>query len=270
MSILFKLSSVLHGMGLIKESSEIDSLIPYNEEDDMLDAILNDEITMLDSEQEERLADWEGISNFLLSIGSKISRLSKPFEGETEYYRVDIPKDRVKEGKPNSFIIDSKYHDEFKRNDIVSWVQRKIDDGKASDWVDSGDLDVTNIVYHGTPSDNLENILEEGLVCMSESRGISNRNVGGAIFTSVEQDEVSSYGDAILEINLEKMKEDGVLPGVFQEPDIEYWKDCDTFAYKFGLWLGDSVNYEYEQGMSPNTYIIMGRIPPEYIKVVSE
>jgi hypothetical protein len=66
------------------------------------------------------------------------------------------------------------------------------------------------------------------------------------------------------------MERDGVLPRVSQEPDIEYYNACDAFASRFGLYLGDSVFYDVEQGMSPNTFVLNGPVPPEYISVDEE
>jgi hypothetical protein len=64
------------------------------------------------------------------------------------------------------------------------------------------------VAYHATDSDNLESIKEIGLLPKNDSRGISNDNVGKAVFASLNMDESGSYGDAIVIINLTAMKQD--------------------------------------------------------------
>ena len=63
------------------------------------------------------------------------------------------------------------------------------------------------IVYHSTNEDNLESIKQYGLRPESRSRGITNKGVGAAIFSSYEPDELGTYGDILIEIDLKKARE---------------------------------------------------------------
>ena len=118
-------------------------------------------------------------------------------------------------------------------------------------------------LYHATPDDYLEDIKEEGLVGSSDTRGISNRSVGAAVFTSTEPTDIDSYGNNVLEIDTEAMKRDGYTPFVGQEPDIESYEKAMSLMHFYGI-EGDP-HLDVESGMSPTTVIVYGKIPPQYL-----
>jgi len=105
---------------------------------------------------------------------------------------------------------------------------------------------------------------------MNKSRGLTNRGVLSAVFTSSEYEELfgsGSYGKAIFEINMSQMKQDGYTPNVSQEPEIEEYNNKMLLGRKLG-------GYDYEpyldisSDMSMNTVIIHGSIPPKYIHFI--
>jgi len=85
-------------------------------------------------------------------------------------------------------------------------------------------------LYHCTEPDRWETIKIEGLKGMNGSRGLSNRSVGKAIFTTMEELEVpffrSYYGNLVIAINAQEMKKDGFTPYVGRELDWD--RDWET------------------------------------------
>src|SRR5690606_37303863 len=67
------------------------------------------------------------------------------------------------------------------------------------------------IYYHATDPDNIESILEEGLLISNKTRGINNRNTGDAVFLSEEPYE--AYGSAIFSVDLGRLIADYILEG---------------------------------------------------------
>jgi hypothetical protein len=271
MNKLYILHNFLKKNSFYKEASEISELINgeeseetpesfYADDKELLELLINDQINILESPQREEMESWGGIMPLLERIGADITQLKRMGE-PTNFYKISIPNEKT-------YIIDSEYP-EFKGNDLKSWVQDMIDSNKADEWVGEIRVDHPRLVYHGTREENLSDILENGLECRSDSRGLTNRSVGCAIFTSSEESETEDYGDVLLEIDLDAMGRDGVLPRISLEPPIEEYEMYSSFASMFGLNLGDDVHYDIEYGMSPNTFIIHGPVPPQYIKVIS-
>jgi hypothetical protein len=119
-------------------------------------------------------------------------------------------------------------------------------------------------LYHATPTENVESILEEGLGVRCDTRGISNRCTGAAVYTTTElsEAEYGSYGDAIFRIDTAAMQRDGYMPGVALEPDEEERQWREALAHRLGA---EEYVWEIEQGMSPNTIVVFGQIPPKYL-----
>lgn len=122
-------------------------------------------------------------------------------------------------------------------------------------------------LYHATVEGNVQSILEHGLGPRSQTRGMSNRGVGDAVFTTNDYEETAmgSYGDFVFEIDTNKMKSSGHMPFVSQEPDIETANMRHQLAWKLGFenWQGES-----EFGMSESTIIVHGNIPPDCLKLM--
>lgn len=122
-------------------------------------------------------------------------------------------------------------------------------------------------VFHATPSENVESIEKNGIGAASETRGMSNRNVGSAVYTTADWDEATygSYGEAIFEIDTVAMKKDGYEVRVDEEPIISEGSVRESLAYAIGA---KDFHVEVESGMSPNTVVFHGSIPAKYIKRV--
>ncbi len=124
-------------------------------------------------------------------------------------------------------------------------------------------------LYHATTEENWEAIQkdQDGLRPASETRGVTNRDVGGAVFTTADEDEAKegSYGPVVLRIDTEAMKRDGLTPRIEQEPDISEGAKRETLAH---IVDAENYNYDYEQGMSPNTIVMYGNVPAKYLHKV--
>jgi hypothetical protein len=124
-------------------------------------------------------------------------------------------------------------------------------------------------LYHATTAENVESILEDGLGPRCETRGISNRCVGSAVFTSLDVDELrdGTYGEAIFRIDTGAMLRDGILPPLTLEPDVEEKQWRDALAWRVGL---EDFHWEIEHGMSENTIVVHGHIPPGYLMLLGD
>jgi len=127
-------------------------------------------------------------------------------------------------------------------------------------------------LYHFSPSENVAKILRNGLMASSNTRGISNRGVGNAVFcfsvsdNSLEETagRYSAYGDALLQIDCAAMKRNGLTPFVSQEPDVVEHEAIQSIAYA----LGEDFSFDIEDGMDLDTVIVYGAIPAKYIKQI--
>ena len=157
---------------------------------------------------------------------------------------------------------------------------------KIRDWIYDYDLSVVQdeydqqfnrefwgsgagILYHATDSENYESIKQEGLGARAGTRGMSNRSTGAAVFTTANPNEAESgvYGDLVVRIRADKMAKDGVTPFVFREPDVVEGELRSALAHAVG---DEEFVYDYEQGISPDTVIIDGSIPPKYLEFSNE
>lgn len=121
-------------------------------------------------------------------------------------------------------------------------------------------------LYHATTDDNIEDIRTDGLVPMSATRGISNRSVGAAVFTSLNPEVIDSYGDNIFKINTQAMKKDGYTPFVSQEPAFPEAEKINSLLNMYGI--DDTYETSSYDGMDPDTVIVYGKIPNKYLELV--
>lgn len=153
--------------------------------------------------------------------------------------------------------------------DLSTWLF-KIDPESFFPTAESGFNDefwkYPQTLYHATDDSNIKGILRTGLGAASRTRGLTNRSVGAAVFTTTEYDELvlGSYGDAIFEILTSTMAKDGYTPRVSQEPDVLQSRLRNDIGRRFGE---DHVS-DPEVGMSENTIIVYGSIPPKYLRLL--
>jgi hypothetical protein len=118
-------------------------------------------------------------------------------------------------------------------------------------------------LYHATTEDHVEDILEAGLQPRSTSRGLRNRGVGAAVFTTTDLETTAygSYGDVVFEIDTAAMARDGYTPEVGLEPDVVEAAGKHALAWAFGI-----EDYAEEPENARDTVIVFGAIPPAYLR----
>jgi hypothetical protein len=124
------------------------------------------------------------------------------------------------------------------------------------------------LLYHATTTEKAATIQIEGIQPRNETRGIANRSVGAAIFTTVNYDAAhdGSYGDVVFEIDTRALAKAQRHPYAAQEPPVVEYELRNALAHKL------EIDYEadIESGMSEDTVILYGAIPPEFFTRVSD
>ena len=127
-------------------------------------------------------------------------------------------------------------------------------------------------LYHCTPTENVPFIKAKGLTCQSKTRGINNRSVGHAIFTTQEEEEVESvrqsYGPVVFAINTRAMKQDGYTPYVTPEPEVVEALELAFIFEKLGKSVQLSQFIDSSGGINEYTVIVHENIPPKYLSIV--
>lgn len=134
-------------------------------------------------------------------------------------------------------------------------------------WDDVGE---GHTLYHATNPKNKDEILKNGLGPRNKTRGINNRFMPSAIFTSDNPDSTEPYGTLIFEINVGQMKKDGYMPTVSMEEPLEDAKARESLAAKLGIEDYDYMSEYASEGLYENTVAFYDNIPPKYLKVYSE
>jgi len=126
------------------------------------------------------------------------------------------------------------------------------------------------VLYHGTPIENVETIDREGLKMQHKSRGLSNRSITRAVFTTQSPEYAEyHYGPAVFEINTPQMKADGFMPQVVKEPNHTESDVLNFLAQKIGAWEEErDLAQANSEGTTDDTVIIYADIPPKYLKLL--
>lgn len=122
-------------------------------------------------------------------------------------------------------------------------------------------------LYHATNEDNVDSILASGLKARSDTRGLSNTDIGPAVFAvSSEGADAASqaYGDAVIRIDLWAMKADGYTPEVAGETPLEEAALKESLARAIDY---DAYEAEREGDYMEDTVAILGGVPPKYLSL---
>lgn len=120
------------------------------------------------------------------------------------------------------------------------------------------------VLYHATTEQNLELIKQSGQLRKEcKTRGIGNRSVGCAVFTTMNHEDLltGSYGNEIITIDTKKMKADGFMPFVSKEPEIEELESNRNLAYKLGI----EIEFDEPGDLFMDTVIVYDNIPLKYL-----
>lgn len=187
------------------------------------------------------------------------------------YYRIPI----YEQGDPEIAIIYSNWDVDVKTfNDFIRDVGSNFRNSPS--YEDILDRDLTaeieediytqgGIIYHATTVEKAVDILNDGkLEPRNETRGITNRSTGSAVFASELQPDKTYYGDVVFEINLDKMKDNGFRPPLGKELPVEEAIHKEAVAQKFNMF---EYRAELDQSISRQTVVIYEEIPIEYVSV---
>lgn len=170
---------------------------------------------------------------------------------------------------------------------VLEFDQGVLGLSEANQWVtDLNDLSLDNYVpmpdfndefwagvgagsklYHGTNRDYVDSILRRGLDPRSETRGLSNKFTGDAVFMSESPEGTVPYGDMVIEIDVGAMKAAGYMPQVSGEEPLADDQQREAIAWRLGL-----EDYHVEdrgwEGIAPDTIVMYGRIPAKFVRVL--
>ena len=128
-------------------------------------------------------------------------------------------------------------------------------------WEGPGEL------YHATTEENAKSIDEQGIGTRNDTRGLTNRHTGSAVFTMNDPEllEHGSYGNVVYAIDMAAMKRDGYTPEVAMEEGATESELKSSLAHRVGI-----EDYHYESvdpsGEDPSTVVIYGDIPKKYLR----
>lgn len=123
-------------------------------------------------------------------------------------------------------------------------------------------------LYHGTYEDRISDILENGIETRNETRGISNRSTGSGVFTSDNPHEPEYSYEAVIQINVGQMKQEGYTPRVSKEEPLEEEQTRYQLAQKLGI---EYIQEEYSSdGLSDSTIIFYDDIPSKYLSLYGD
>jgi hypothetical protein len=118
------------------------------------------------------------------------------------------------------------------------------------------------ILYHG--SSDIDSVLATGIEPRSETRGLNNKHVGDAVFTTSNDEIAQSYGD-IVKIDTLAMKRDNYMPFVSEEPEILEHQLIGAISSMLGVDLDHEIS---DSGIDYDTVIVYGSIPNKYLSAV--
>lgn len=169
----------------------------------------------------------------------------------------------------NDTYVSTDFNDNYPRYDEAQYWISNLSDMELDMYIPDNEEDNfwNNPVplYHATKSDRIESIKEHGLLKKNESRGLSNRGMSSAVFTTANMDDLltGSYGNSIIEIDTLKMKQDGYTPEVSGEQPLDYEKKREALADMLEIeYISDGFSSE---GYFEDTVVIFGNIPPKYL-----
>lgn len=173
------------------------------------------------------------------------------------------------EHNSTTFVADDMSEIQFE--EASEWLDHLQMSGDPTDYYEINELKTFwspgVVVYHATDPENYDSIMRNGLNTDCKTRGLANRHVGCALFTSFEPESLDSYGNLVFEIDIGAMARDGIAYQVEREPGFD---ELDALKVLYALLGQDSDYLEHEdKSLDPSSVIIYGSVDPKYIKEFS-
>lgn len=173
------------------------------------------------------------------------------FDNKTRIHKIDNEGMVDRGESPQDFFSDVLMH-----SDLDSFFDRDLEaEFNADFWSNPQTL------YHGTS--DIESVLADGIEPRSETRGLNNKHVGDAVFTTSSTDIAESYG-SVVKIDTGGMKRDGYMPFVSQEPEFMEYDQIGVIASRLRIEFDSEIA---DPGIDPSTVIVYGHIPAKYLSV---
>ena len=228
-----------------------------------------DEIDLPEEEEEdEEEYTWEaflkGDQELDLDEFKKIAQ-----EKEIEYQQIKLIGAQVVFFSENGtkYIADLE-HDVLEAQKATDWLDRNMD--SAENLVDVDNLDdfwkSPPPLYHATDHENVDSIMAFGLNLESKTRGLTNRWVGAAVFTSMNPEAIDAYGDTIIQIDTNAMARDRYTPRVSLEPGVLEYEAQRSLLSRFDM-EGEYILDFPSDGIDTDTVIVDGPIPARYLSL---
>ena len=188
-----------------------------------------------------------------------------------EFNVIDFKNKRIITIENGNFILDANSWKIVESlewlSDLTEYEMEEMLDFKEYDFWDDEVYDGL-FCYHATNNENLSDIMKNGLEPRNLTRGITNKNTPSGVFTSLNEDDIDSYGDVIISINVGDMKKDGYTPNVDREEGVSEKDMKQAISHKLGIEYYDDDNSW--DGISSETVIFFNHIPSKYLKVVEK
>ena len=170
------------------------------------------------------------------------------WDGQDKYVSVSEPSDYLYSGGDK--LVD----------DLAGDIQERF---SKEFWESPGRL------FHATDSENVVGIQTDGLNAADETRGMTNRSVGAAVFTTMNEDSArnGTYGDAVFEIDCKAMKADKQERYVEMEPAAAEYEARSALAHCLGV---EDVEGSGDGADDPDTVVVHGDIPAKYLRLITE
>lgn len=120
----------------------------------------------------------------------------------------------------------------------------------------------SGVNYHVTNTKSAIEILCSGaLETRNETRGVTNRSMGRAVFTSA-QSPIGVYGNVVFEIDISSMVADGFTPDAGKEHPVEEAMAKEAVASEFHI---PAFHAEIDPSLSRDTEVFYNDIPIKYL-----
>ena len=219
--------------------------------------------------------DWLSESNGIAEVVSVLKKYNSNYDIINDFPSADpivtfisTDKDHLDGYPKGMYVIDyfdyaedakeaQEWIDEMSNMELITYVEEP--DSNKGFW------DSPNTVYHATTDEYRDSILENGLSPMNRTRGISNRDIGDAIFTTSDIDKLGHYGNVAFEIDTLAMKADECMPKASKETPFEEDDMRQMLAGKIGFIYSYEPHDYSSEGLFNNTVVFYGSIPPKYL-----
>lgn len=199
---------------------------------------------------------------FFKAHGVRVLDTITSVDGKDTAYSVVLAPDRYGN---TLFVVDD---GSVTPQEATDWVNSQ---QYPEQWVDMGDFNKDfwaspGDLYHTTTEERASEIERDGLKAMNETRGLTNRWTGAAVFTfdDPEVAQGAAYGPVMFKIDMAAMKRDGYTPEVAHEEGASESDVRGALANKIGL-----EDYTHETidpgGEDPSTVVVFGNIPKKYL-----